>query len=100
MGLNPPANQYISGTDEEDKQRTFWDSFRAVSAENWPDWRFANQFPVPANAIEDMTSRGIVLVVPESLKTSTDTEYVRHDNVIGFRDFFDVELVQRRLSGW
>ena len=55
---------------------------------------------IAANAIEDMATLGIVLVVPEALKKSKDTEYVRHDNVIGFKDFFDVEIARLRLPGW
>lgn len=55
---------------------------------------------IAANAIEDMASMGIILVVPESLKTSRSTEYVRHDNVIDFRTFFREELGDRRLPAW
>lgn len=55
---------------------------------------------VAANAIEDMATLGITLVVPESLKTSTDTEYVRHSNVVGFKDFFERELAGTRLATW
>ena len=55
---------------------------------------------VAANAIEDMAGLGIQLVVPESLKCSTDTEYVRHTNVIDFRTFFRSELASRRLPNW
>ncbi len=55
---------------------------------------------IAANAIEDMASLGIVLVVPEGLKTSGDAEYVRHPNVIGFKAFFEVEIARNRLPGW
>lgn len=55
---------------------------------------------IAANAIEDMASMGIVLVVPEKLKKSKDTEYVRHDNVVDFGRFFREELKQRRMSRW
>jgi len=55
---------------------------------------------IAANAIEDMATLGITLVVPESLKTSTDTEYVRHQNVFGFKDFFEEELAGKRLASW
>lgn len=55
---------------------------------------------IAANAIEDMASMNIVLVVPESLKTSKDTEYVRHANVIDFATFFGSELRQRRMPAW
>jgi hypothetical protein len=55
---------------------------------------------VSANAIEDMADLDIQLVVPESLKCSTDTEYVRHDNIIDFRTFFRDELGMKRLPSW
>ena len=55
---------------------------------------------IAANAIEDMASLGIVLVVPESLKASQSTEYVRHDNVIDFRAFFQDELRAKRMPAW
>ena len=55
---------------------------------------------IAANAIEDMASMGINLIVPESLKKSKDTEYVRHDNVLDFATFFRGELQIRRLPAW
>ena len=55
---------------------------------------------VSANAIEEMALLGIALVVPESLKRSTDTEYVRHANVVDFRSFFRDELKSKRLPTW
>lgn len=55
---------------------------------------------VAANAIEDMASMNITLVVPESLKRSKSTEYVRHDNVVDFASFFGRELRQVRLPTW
>ncbi|WP_230631630.1 type II restriction endonuclease [Sphingomonas sp. Leaf37] len=55
---------------------------------------------VAANAIEDMATLGIVLVVPEALRMSRSTEYVRHTNVIGFGDFFRTELAGRRMPEW
>jgi hypothetical protein len=55
---------------------------------------------IAANAIEDMASMNITLVVPESLKTSRDTEYVRHGNVINFATFFDAELRRGRMPAW
>lgn len=55
---------------------------------------------IAANAIEDMNTLGIVLVVPESLKKSKSTEYVRHNNVIDFRTFFRDELKGRRMPAW
>ena len=55
---------------------------------------------ISANSIEEMSSLGIVLVVPESLKVSDHTEYVRHDNVVDFRSFFRDEIRGTRLSSW
>jgi hypothetical protein len=55
---------------------------------------------IAANAIEDMASLGISLVVPEELKQSKDTEYVRHDNVLDFATFFRDELRDRRMLAW
>lgn len=55
---------------------------------------------IAANAIEDMASMRITLVVPESLKRSKTTEYVRHDNVVDFATFFGRELRQVRLPAW
>lgn len=55
---------------------------------------------IAANSIEDMAALGIVLVVPETLKKSTNTEYVRHENVIGFKHFFMEEIARLRLTGW
>ena len=54
---------------------------------------------IAANAIEDMAAMGIILVVPEGLKTSKDTEYGRHGNVLSFHDFFRQQLA-RRMPGW
>ena len=55
---------------------------------------------IAANAIEDMASLGISLVVPEGLKKSKDTEYVGHDNVLDFATFFRGELRGRRMVAW
>lgn len=44
---------------------------------------------VSSAAILDMATHGICLVVPESLKTSKETCYKEHSNVINFREFFD-----------
>lgn len=51
---------------------------------------------VTAAAIDDMRVNDIRLVVPESLKRSTETCYPRSENVISFRDFFDDEVARRR----
>ncbi len=57
---------------------------------------------VSAEAIADMANLGIRLVVPESLKKSKETDYAGDENVISFRDFFDIEVRHARpwlLSG-
>jgi len=51
---------------------------------------------VSSEAIEDMRVRGIFLVVPESLKTASTTCYENKNNVLSFREFFDIEIVQKR----
>lgn len=55
---------------------------------------------IAANAIEDMASMNITLVVPESLKQSKSTEYVRHGNVVDFASFFRNELRDNRMLAW
>jgi len=52
---------------------------------------------IAVNAIEDMASQGIRLVVPESLKNSDTTEYKGQASVISFKDFFESEVVVRKL---
>jgi hypothetical protein len=54
---------------------------------------------IAANAIEEMSSIGINLVVPEHLKKSKETEYDRHANVLSFKTFFET-VVRRRMSSW
>ncbi|MHB1077037.1 type II restriction endonuclease [Thiobacillus sp.] len=53
---------------------------------------------VSADAIEDMRSLGVHLLVPESLKESKETCYSNKANVITFRDFFDEEILAKRPS--
>ncbi len=60
---------------------------------------------IAANAIEDMASLGIMLVVPESFKKAGPskpkiTEYSRHENVIDFKSFFENELRESRMPNW
>lgn len=55
---------------------------------------------IAANAIEDMRSLGIALVVPESLKKSEATEYEGHANVIDFKTFFEDEIRAERMPRW
>jgi hypothetical protein len=51
---------------------------------------------VSAAAIDDMSTQGIHLVVPESLKKSKETCYNGKANVITFREFFDEEISSKR----
>jgi transcriptional regulator NrdR family protein len=51
---------------------------------------------VSRQALDEMQSAGIGLVVPESLKTSKETFYSGHANVISFRNFFDDEIKTNR----
>lgn len=53
---------------------------------------------VSAAAIDDMSTQGIHLVVPESLKKSKETCYNSKTNVITFREFFDEEISAKRPS--
>jgi hypothetical protein len=54
---------------------------------------------IAANAIEEMASMGINLVVPEQLKKSKETEYDRHKNVLSFKNFFGT-VVSKRMASW
>jgi hypothetical protein len=45
-----------------------------------------------------MESMGIILVVPEHLKKSKETEYERHSNVLSFKTFFGTVVGKRMLS--
>ncbi|MDF0498461.1 type II restriction endonuclease [Bradyrhizobium yuanmingense] len=54
---------------------------------------------IPRNAIEDMASKNIGLVIPESLMKSEETEYSGHSNVFSFRDFC-VQHIQPHLAIW
>lgn len=55
---------------------------------------------IAANAIEDMASQGIVLVVPEGLKNSDTTEYKGQASVISFASFFNAEIRTVRWPLW
>lgn len=50
---------------------------------------------VSAQAIADMQDNGIVLVVPESLKTAKEACYEKAAGVISFRTFFDEHVAVR-----
>lgn len=51
---------------------------------------------VACASIHEMVEAGIQLVVPESLKTSSETDYGSNENVISFRCFFDSALRKDR----
>lgn len=55
---------------------------------------------IAQNAIRDMKSQGISLVVPESLKNSNMTDYGSEPNVLSFRTFFDDEICEKRGALW
>jgi hypothetical protein len=55
---------------------------------------------ISPGAINQIAKMGIVLVVPESLKAAKETWYSKSPHVITFRDFFHVEVKERRLSRW
>ena len=55
---------------------------------------------IAGNAIEDMASLGIVLVVPEKLKKSDVTDYQGCKNVIDFKTFFEAEIRDSRSKQW
>lgn len=54
---------------------------------------------IASNAIEDMASIGIKLVIPEKLKKAKESEYQGHKNVLSFREFCD-HVVQPKLGHW
>ena len=55
---------------------------------------------IAANAIEDMATQGIRLVVPESLKNSDVTTYRHMPNVISFSEFFSKDIRTKRFPIW
>lgn len=54
---------------------------------------------IAGNAIEDMASFGVHLVIPESLKKSKETEYEGHENVLSFKEFCD-NVVAAGIKVW
>jgi len=54
---------------------------------------------IAGNAIEDMASFGVHLVIPESLMKAKETEYEGHRNVLSFRQFCD-EVVIPGIKVW
>lgn len=53
---------------------------------------------VAATSIREMAEADIRLVVPESLKASSETYYADESNVMSFREFFDKQIKRRRPS--
>lgn len=51
---------------------------------------------IAGEAITEMKTHNIYLVVPERFKGSECAEYANHDNVITFREFFRTELMRRK----
>lgn len=51
---------------------------------------------VSASSISEMATGGIQLVVPESLKESSEADYKDQPNVLTFREFFDDAIRARR----
>ena len=51
---------------------------------------------VSKQALDEMQTAEICLVVPESLKTSKEAAYNGHANVISFKEFFETELAHKR----
>ncbi len=54
---------------------------------------------IAGNAIEDMASIGVNLVIPESLMAAKETEYGGHKNVLTFSQFCG-DVVAPVMSGW
>lgn len=54
---------------------------------------------IAGNAIEDMASIGIHLVIPETLRKAKETEYSGHKNVLTFREFCD-QVVAPNILNW
>jgi hypothetical protein len=54
---------------------------------------------IAGNAIDDMASIRITLVIPERLKKAKETEYAGHKNVITFREFC-IDHVKPYLATW
>lgn len=54
---------------------------------------------VAGNAIEDMASFGVYLVIPESLKVSKTSEYEGQKNVLSFKEFIE-NIIKSRMATW
>ncbi len=54
---------------------------------------------IASNAIEEMASIGVYLVIPESLRQAKETEYAGHENVMSFKQFC-VDVVRPNLETW
>jgi hypothetical protein len=54
---------------------------------------------IAGNAIEDMASMKITVVIPERLKKAKETEYAGYKNVITFQEFC-ADHVRPHLATW
>lgn len=54
---------------------------------------------IAGNAIEDMASLGVQLVIPEGLMEKKETEYSGHRNVHTFGEFCE-KVISPKLKGW
>ncbi|MWD26889.1 restriction endonuclease [Aquicoccus sp. SCR17] len=54
---------------------------------------------IAGNAIEDMASFGVHLVIPESLADAKETEYAGRKNVMSFREFCD-NVIGPNIEKW
>jgi hypothetical protein len=55
---------------------------------------------ITSDAIAQMATRGIWLVVPEAMKKSTSAEYSKSPNVIGFKTFFSDVIRKEKWPAW
>lgn len=53
---------------------------------------------ISGEAIDEMKRHNIVLVVPESLKNSSESTYSINENIMTFKEFFDEEIRRKRPS--
>ncbi len=54
---------------------------------------------IAGNAIDDMASTGIFLVIPEGLMLSKASEYAGRENVLSFKDFCE-KVIQPYMAVW
>lgn len=51
---------------------------------------------ISGEAIDEMKLHDIALVVPESLKSSSESSYAKYENVLTFKNFFEKEIRRKR----